>query len=91
MTKDLLYGKCRARSELHCIHPCSLMNFCQVKTSNNANGPFETFSIKRTLNKFEKSIGPCQPAQADTCRNFSLSLNFLHVKGQFYIMIQSVV
>ena len=34
---------------------------------------------KRRLNVFAKSFDPCQPArtaQADMCRNFSLSLDF---------------
>ena len=33
--------------------------------------------------------GPNAFAQADMSRNFSLSLDLLHVKGQFYIKIQS--
>ena len=36
------------------------------------------------VNKSAKSIDSCQPAQsaqADMSRNFSMSLNFLHVKG----------
>ena len=49
---------------------------------------------KRRRNEFAKSIDSCQPAQsaqADMGRNFLPPLNFLHVKGPFYIMIQSVV
>ena len=54
----------------------------------------ESCCLKRSLNAFAKSIDPCQPAQsaqADMGRYFSPSLNFLHVKGPFYIVIQSVV
>ena len=50
--------------------------------------------MKRGLNVFAKSIDPCQPAlsaHADMGRNFSLSLNFLHVKGLFHIMKQLAV
>ena len=53
------------------------------------------YVIKRGfLMHLRKNIDPCQPAQsaqADMGRNFSLSINFLHVKGPFYIIIQSVV
>ena len=45
---------------------------------------YEPCSVKRGLNASAKSIEQCQPAQsaqADMDRNFSLSLNFLHVKG----------
>ena len=54
---------------------------------------FESYSVNRRFNVFAKSIDSCQPAQsaqADMKRNFSLSLNFLLVKGPFYIMTQSV-
>ena len=43
---------------------------------------------------YVKSIDTCRPAQssrANMRRNFSLSINFLHVKGRFLIVIQSVV
>ena len=43
---------------------------------------------------FAKSFDSCQPAQsaqADMGRNLSLFSIILHVKGPFYIMIQSVV
>ena len=48
---------------------------------------------KRVLNEIAKSINTCQPAQsaqADMGRNFSLSSNFLHVKGLFCLMIPTV-
>ena len=51
-------------------------------------------SVKKGLNAFANSIDPRQPAQsaqADVGRNFSISFNFLHVKGKFYIVILSVV
>ena len=50
--------------------------------------------MKMGLDESAKIIDPRQPAQsaqADVDRNFSLSLNFLLVKGLFYIMTQSVV
>ena len=53
----------------------------------------EACSVKRGLEAFAKSIDPCQPAQfapADMGRNFSLQINFLHIKGPFYLMIRSV-
>ena len=52
----------------------------------------ESRFVKKGLNLhvFAKSVDPCQPAQsaqADMGRNFLLSLNFLHDKGPFYIMM----
>ena len=49
---------------------------------------------QRGLNASAKSIDPRQPAQsaqADMGRNFSLPLDYMHVKGQHYRAIQSVV
>ena len=46
------------------------------------------------LDEFAKTLDSCQPAlsaQADKGRDLSLFLNFLHVKGPFYYMIQPVV
>ena len=47
--------------------------------------------FKKEHKAFVKSTDPCQPALADTDQNFSMSLNFLHVKGPFHIMIQMVL
>ena len=49
---------------------------------------------KGCLLHLRKKICPCQPAQSgetDMSRNFLQYLNFLHVKEQFYHMIQSIV
>ena len=51
----------------------------------------EPWSVKRA-ECIAKSIDPCQSAQsaqADMSRYFSLSLNFLHAKRWFYLMIQN--
>ena len=48
---------------------------------------YKLCTMKRGLIAFAKSIGLCQPAQsaqADINRYFSLSLNFLNIKGLFY-------
>ena len=50
----------------------------------NNNFAAELCFFKGTLNASADSLDPCQPApsaQADMRRNFSLSLNVLHVKG----------
>ena len=48
----------------------------------------ESWSMKKGLNAFAKSIDSCQQsAQADMGRNFSLSLNFLHVTGPFCLTL----
>ena len=45
----------------------------------------ETDRDRQTHRQRERrwDIGPCYPAQADMGRNFTLSLNFLHVKDDF--------
>ena len=43
--------------------------------------------VRKELNAFAKSTDSCQPAQsaqADMSRNFSISLNFLNIKGSLY-------
>ena len=55
---------------------------------------FESWSVKRRLNAFTKSIHPCHPArsaQGDIGRNFSISTNFLDIKESFYIISELIV
>ena len=52
------------------------------------------YAVKWELYVFAKSIDPRQPAQfaqADMGRDFSLSLNFLDIKGSFFFMTHSAV
>ena len=54
---------------------------------------FKNSLVKKGLNALTKSIDSCQPAQsaqADMSRNFSLFLNVLYVKRQFYLMTKFV-
>ena len=63
-----------------------------LKEKNDNKNVYDLCSGKWGLCAFAKSINPCQPVQfTDEGRNFSLSLNFMTVKGPFYIVFQSVV
>ena len=78
------------------IHVCELIVLIRLSNISiyNLRIAIEPCCVKRSLNASAKGIDSCQlaqSAQADLSRNFSLSLNFLHVKGPFYIVIQSVV
>ena len=57
------------------------------------NYQHESCSLKTGLNALAKSFDPCQSAQfakTDMGQNFSPFLNFLHGKGPFYIISDSV-
>ena len=42
------------------------------------------------FNAFAKKLHVCKSGQAEIGRNFSSSINFLHVRIPFLIMIQSI-
>ena len=63
-----------------------MKSFYQDQPAQSVFNPLNrAWTVNRGLIDFAKSIDPCQPAQfaeADMGRNFSLSLNFLHIDGR---------